>query len=492
MRDFKERFLNRLILFVYQMITALYAFVIWGYLCIRAIKQPAYLRFWRERLGWVVFAKENYLVKDQVEIFWIHAVSVGEARSIKPLIDLLLSEKLSLKIVLTHHTPTARSITQEWTKQWPNRLFVRYSPYDLKTGYRIFLHQIQKIGQLKACLLIENQVWPNLTYFMSQQQIPVWVINGRYSEKSFVKTKKFPVLWRLAQMTFDKITWVGAQSKQDAQRFSDLGAQRVQVMRNLKFDISVNTAQMESGNQVRQYLWSLVWQRVWLLASSREGEEAALLKAYQHFLEQQQGEMSHLLVIVPRHPQRFKQVAQEIEQAGFVCVRASSLNLADKEKQWDLLCQVLDKAIGSAQAIKKPLVLLGDDLGRMAFWYAVSDAVMMGGTWGRFGGQNLIEPLQQGKPVWMGVHTENFEEVSDRAVEAGVAYRITEGFVQRGDIDDLSRPFFNALIKMDETLKQWDQNPKRWLWVRENTMEFAEKQKGGTVRLARVLQQLIK
>lgn len=482
---------QRLVWMFYQCLVRCYVVCIWLYLLFRSIKQPEYRRFWNERMGRVVWRQWQENQQDQAKplketqhnnpttpVIWIHAVSVGEARSVKPLIDHLLETLLDLTIVLTHHTPTARQISQDWVAQHRGRLRVCYAPYDTMAGYRRWLSSLHVLGVLRACILIENQVWPNLTRYLKQQKVPVLVVNGRCSKRSFQKlmqSKWLGWLRRLAKLTFSNITWIGAQSKDDAQRFLDLGANRVQVMRNLKFDIEPNLTQIKQGQSVRQLWREQGIAQVCVLASSREGEELAFLKAYRRWLDalnsQKRQTNQMLSVIVPRHPERFDEIANIIESQGFVLYRASDIS-------WQTF-HAFDQS-------DQPVVILGDDMGRMAFWYALADAVLMGGSWEKFGGQNLIEPLQQGTPVWLGVHTFNFAEVSRRAVEAGVA------FVCDGKTDDSPQrsqsehALFQALCDIQTqqgAIKNGDYQAR--------SAHFVEQYKGGSKRLVKVIRLIL-
>jgi 3-deoxy-D-manno-octulosonic-acid transferase len=212
------------------------------------------------------------------------------------------------------------------------------------------------------------------------------------------------------------------------------------------------------------------------LASSREGEELAFLKAYRRWLDHLNSQTNPtnptnpmLSVIVPRHPERFDEIANLIESQGFVLHRASQVD-------WNVF--------QCFHQIDKPVVILGDDMGRMAFWYALSDVVLMGGSWENFGGQNLIEPLQQGKPVWLGLHTHNFSEVSRKASEAGVVFvcGLSEGqFEQNGTEYNSEQAMFEAIGQIAQNRLLLDPA------YQAKVARFIDLYKGGTKRLVKVI-----
>jgi 3-deoxy-D-manno-octulosonic-acid transferase len=241
-------------------------------------------------------------------------------------------------------------------------------------------------------LLMETELWPNLIHACRQRGIPLYLVNARLSEKSYARYRRFPELTRAS---LGELTAIAAQTADDAQRLTSLGAGNMSVTGNVKFDIEPPAAQLALGRSWRER-YGLV-RPVVLAASTREGEEAMLLANF-HKLDVP----SVLLIIVPRHPQRFDEVAALIERNGLRSQRRSVDAPVDPETR----------------------VLLGDSMGEMFAYYAACDVAFIGGSLLPFGGQNLIEACATGKPVLFGPHTYNFSEAAGSAVAAGAALRV--------------------------------------------------------------------
>ena len=352
----------------------------------RGRREPGYRQHIGERLS-------LQLPEIAAPVIWIHAVSVGETRAAEPLIKALLQTYPSHSILLTHMTPTGRATGRMLFAHQP-RIVQAYLPYDTLLMTRRFLAHIKP----SVCILIETEVWPALIAACARAHVGVALVNARLSERSFRRAQRFAALLGAAAM---RITLVAAQTKEDAQRLQLLGAQQVQVTGSLKFDVEPPLEKIQAGLALRQQIGA---RPVLLCASTRDGEEALILSAYQRCKTTLPQDI--LLVIVPRHPQRFDEVAQIAQAHGWSLARRSQL--------------------AGAPLSSDIQILLGDSMGEMFAYYAACDAAFIGGSLVQLGGQNLIEACACGKPVLIGPGTFNFEASSEAAVAAGAALRIVD------------------------------------------------------------------
>lgn len=345
----------------------------------RARKQPEYLQHVGERFG-------TYAIATDRPVIWLHAVSVGETRACAPLVDALLARYPDHAILLTHMTPTGRATGEAL---FGERVLRAYLPYDYPFAVRRFLRHFRP----RIALFMETELWPNLVADCRRAHVPVFLINARLSEKSARRYARFP---RLAAGMFGGLTQALAQTEADAARLRQLGAQHVAVTGNLKFDVTPPDDAPHAAQALRARFGA---RPVLLAASTREGEEALLLDALR------QGAIPGLLlVIVPRHPQRFDEVAALIEKRGLEFQR---------------------KSAGGDIAAETPIVL-GDSMGEMFSYYGASDAAYVGGSLLPYGGQNLIEACAMGVPVLIGPHTFNFAQATADAIAAGAARRVRD------------------------------------------------------------------
>ena len=347
------------------------------YLLWRSRRQPAYRSHWAERFG---FAR--YPPHVRLPVIWIHAVSLGETRAAEPLIAGLAQRFPSATILLTHMTPTGRAAGADVVARWPGRVLQAYLPYDLPFAVRRFMRAFRPV--LGVCM--ETETWPNLLAVASEQRVPVVLVNARLSDRSYQLSRRYATLMR---ETAARFALVLAQSEADAARMRAAGAAQVEVLGNLKFDFTPDEALVAQGQRWRLALGE---RPVWLWASTREGEEALLLAALS-------SPASATLIIVPRHPQRFDDVARLIRAQGVRWSRRSEQPFAAAD------------------------VILGDSIGEMALYYAACDVAFIGGSLARLGGQNLIEACAVGTPVVVGPHTFNFEQATSDAIDAGAAVR---------------------------------------------------------------------
>ncbi|HQR78068.1 MAG TPA: lipid IV(A) 3-deoxy-D-manno-octulosonic acid transferase [Burkholderiaceae bacterium] len=361
------------------------------YLLWRSRRQPAYRAHWGERFGWA-----RYTVPRDRHVIWIHAVSVGETRAAEPLISALAQRFPQHGFLLTHMTPTGRATGVELAARWPGRVTQAYLPYDMPFAVRRLLRTYAPVVGLG----METETWPNLLAEARAAQLPMVLVNARLSERSFAKAQKLPRLMREAAQSFATVL---AQTEADAERMRAVGARQVVVIGNLKFDFTPDPSLVERGRAFRAAVGS---RTVLLFATTREGEEAMLLDALAGDADPSLREA--LVIIVPRHPQRFDDVARLIEARGRPVLRRSAV--AD----WSA-------AAGSTDAVT---VLLGDSMGEMAMYYASASVAFVGGSLLPLGGHNLIEACGVGVPVVVGPHTFNFAQATDDAIGAGAEVRV--------------------------------------------------------------------
>jgi 3-deoxy-D-manno-octulosonic-acid transferase len=344
----------------------------------RARRQPAYLAHLAERFGRPTGQRSG-------PVIWVHAVSVGETRAAAGLVRTLLSRYPRHRILLTHMTPTGRDTGAELFGA-EARVLRAYLPYDLPWAATAFLARVRPdLG-----LIMETEVWPNLFAACARAGIPLALVNARLSARS---ARGYRRIGRLARQALGRLRLVAAQTREDAQRLAALGARQVQVTGNIKFDASPPPAQLALGDDFRGLAGG---RRVLLAASTREGEEALLLDAFAG-----RAGPEVLLVLVPRHPQRFDAVAQ--------LVQARDLPLQRRSEGTPLRPQTR--------------VWLGDSMGEMFAYYRAADVALIGGSWLPYGGQNLIEACAVGCPVVVGPHTFNFAQVAEEACALGAAVR---------------------------------------------------------------------
>ncbi len=367
-------------------------------LWLRGRKEPGYRQHWGERLGFYGRASGTAASTASATgpVLWVHAVSVGETRAAEPLVDALLAEYPHSRIILTHMTPTGRATGKALFAKHGERLLQSYLPYDTGSMVSRFIRHFRPA----VCILMETEVWPNLIAVCGAKGVPVVLANALLSERSLRKATR---LGSLLTNAARGITLVAAQTEADAQRVRSLGVQRVEVTGSIKFDVIVPAAALAVGASLRAAIGE---RPVLLCASTREGEEDLILQAYMSARSALPPEI--LLLIVPRHPQRFDEVEQMIAARGLVVERRSKLALDGG---------VMPHSVD---------VLLGDSMGEMFAYYAACDVAFVGGSLQPLGGQNLIEPAALGKPVLIGQHTFNFELVTEDALAAGGAQRITD------------------------------------------------------------------
>lgn len=357
----------------------------------RALKQPEYLHHIAERFG-------IYAGHVDKPIIWLHAVSVGETRAAQSIVARLREAFPNHRILLTHTTPTGRATSEQL---YGNEVLRVYLPYDFPFAVNKFLRQFKP----QFGILMETEIWFNLIQACCKADVPLLLLNARMSEKSAHNYARFASLTRNA---LQSLAAVAAQSPDDAARLSSLGAKNISVTGNLKFDIVPPPAMLELGIKMREQFGTN--RKVFLAASTRDGEEALLLDALEHVRIP-----GMLLLFVPRHPQRFAQVAALLAQRGISFMRRSKMGPAGNQLS------------GSGQnhmVAAETQAVLGDSMGEMLAYYASADLAFVGGSLLPYGGQNLIEACAAGTPVLVGPFTHNFAEATRHAISAGAAVQV--------------------------------------------------------------------
>jgi 3-deoxy-D-manno-octulosonic-acid transferase len=426
----------RLRRFIYTSTMYLLTPVILYRLAIRGLRYPEYFARWRERFGFF----PNTGVRDSV---WIHAVSLGEVNAAMPLIDALMQRYQNTPFVITTVTPTG---SERVRRVYGDRVFNVYLPYDLPASIRRFLDRVRP----RLAVVMETEIWPNLFFECHARRIPLIVANARLSEKSL---RGYGPVRPLARSALASARYIAAQSLTDAGRLRDLGAEpeRLGVFGNLKYDMTVPQELQEQARAMRTD-WG---QRrpVWIAASTHEGEEMPVLNAHAAVLRRFP---DALLIFVPRHPERFKPVAQECRGFGFVTRTRSE----DGNAAVDTQCFVVDS------------------LGELLRFYAAADVAFVGGSLVPIGGHNILEPAALSVPVIVGPQTFNFVEITASLIEADAALRIND-----------AEMLGEAVIKLlaDPALRQRVGTAARAAFEREQggvmrTVEVVEKVLGGDGR----------
>ena len=416
----------------------------------RGRKDPGYRQAIAQRFGFGLHLRPGAI--------WIHAVSVGETRAAQPLIEAYLQAGKS--ILLTCMTPNGRrtgaaifadAITQGNLQQV-------YLPYDLCWSVERFL----KVAKPEMGLFMETEAWPTIVFRAAEIKLPVFLINARLSERSARRVARFG---NAGRALFQAFAGILAQTELDAGRYQALGVRHCEVVGNLKFDVVLDPILVEHGLAWHAHLEKNN-RRMVCAASTREGEEAIILEAWQAVLQMHADQSNlistpqqPLLCIVPRHPERFAEVAELIRTSGLTVLRRSEFNLgtADLHKLADPIAAVV----------------LGDSMGEMPMYYSASDLVVMGGSLMPLGGQNLIEACAAGCPVVLGEHTFNFQQASQDAIDCGAAIRV-EG---SGSLSTALAAAMNRILQDQQQRQE----------MREAALRYAATYRGATTRIMAAL-----
>lgn len=360
----------------------------------RGREEAGYLQAIEERFGYYTQAST------EGGYVWVHAVSLGETHAAGVLLQVLRAAQPGIRVLLTHGTATGRaqgvSLLQDGDVQV-------WQPWDTPAAVQRFL------VHFKPCvgIILETELWPNWVAQCNKANVPLLLVNARMSEKSMHQAQR--LAW-LSRPAYQGLSTVLAQTQADADRLQTLGAKVDAVLGNLKFDAKPDASQLAQA-----HAWKETLNRpVVLLTSSREGEEAMWLDTLQALKDIPRDHQDHIhavhWLLVPRHPQRFDEVAALMVERGWKVSRRS---------QW------VDGPVAD-NSVDANTLWLGDSLGEMALYYGLSDAALLGGSFAPLGGQNLIESTACGCPVIMGPHTFNFAEAAQLAEDAGAALRVED------------------------------------------------------------------
>jgi len=385
--------------FIYSLIFTLLLPFILIRLLIRARKAPAYGERWLERFG--IFTKPNFVqVKKAI---WFHTVSVGEFIAAVPLIEQVMAADLDRPIVITTTTPTgSEQVKKRFKSELGQRVFHVYLPYDLPWFLNAFLRRLNP----QLLVILETELWPNLIHSCHKHGTRVLVANARLSEKS---AKGYAKLAKLSAQMLSQIDCLAVQNETDGQRFVAVGmpVDNMTVTGSIKFDITIKDELLQSGKN-----WREQWgpkRKVIMVASTHQGEDEIALKAFGELLtEPSMDTQTPLLIVVPRHPERFDDVANLIEKQGLRLVRRSVLSSSE---QADL---------------KSSQVLLVDSMGELMQFLAASDVCVMGGSFVENGGHNPLEPAALQVPIIMGPSQFNFALICQQLEEAGGLLTVQE------------------------------------------------------------------
>ncbi|WP_293646672.1 lipid IV(A) 3-deoxy-D-manno-octulosonic acid transferase [Thiolapillus sp.] len=392
----------------------------------RSSKSPEYGKRWGERMGF-------FSGKPAPGGVWIHAVSVGEVQAIEPLVKHLLQHWPALSLTITTSTPTG---SERVRLLFGQDVFHVYYPYDLPAAVRCFLDRIQP----RLLVMVETEIWPNMLRLCRERQVPTLLTNGRLSARS---ARRYGYLSKFSRRVFGMIDAVAAQSEADVRRFIDLGVpqDRVRVTGSIKFDMRIPASVQEQTQVVRR-----VWgdRPVCVAASTHEGEEELVLAAHRKILAQIP---SALLVLVPRHPERFERVAMLVQRLGFSLLRRSSERACDQRTQ----------------------VFLGDTMGELPVFLGVADVAFIGGSLVKVGGHNMLEAAAQGVPVLFGPHVFNFSAIARLLRDQGAGVMVQ-------DIEELS-----------EQVAAWLQDASERSRVGEHGRQAVEQNRGALQHLVNMV-----
>ncbi|HWH85556.1 MAG TPA: lipid IV(A) 3-deoxy-D-manno-octulosonic acid transferase [Pseudomonas sp.] len=356
-------------------------------LWLRARKAPAYAKRIGERFTYGMPTLQPGGI-------WVHAVSVGESIAAAPMIRALLQRYPTLPITVTCMTPTGSERIQALFANEP-RVQHCYLPYDLPFAAARFLDRVQP----RLAVIMETELWPNHIHQCAARGIPVALANGRLSERS---AKGYGRFSKLTAPMLAEMSLLAVQTEAEAQRFRDLGArpETVEVTGSIKFDLSIDPQLLQRAAELRSQ-WQAQERPVWIAASTHEGEDEVVLDAHRRLLT------SHpdaLLILVPRHPERFNSVFDLCRREGFATLRRST----------------------GANVDAQTSVLLGDTMGELLFLYALADSAFVGGSLVPNGGHNLLEPAALAKPVLSGPHLFNFLDIAAQLREAGALAEVDD------------------------------------------------------------------
>lgn len=365
--------------FAYSLIFSLLAPFLWLRLFWKSLKAPAYRLRWQERFGF--YDKEH-----NRNIVWFHAVSVGEAEALFPLIDYIQNRHPQVKILITTTTPTGSARVKAVLNERVDHV---YLPYDIPYCIDRFMRHFKP----KLAVVVETEIWPNLFTGCKRRNIPLYLINARLSEKSL---RNYQKIRRFIQSVLSQTTLIACQTRDDAERFQALGAFEEHVVStgNIKFDRTLTQEAYETGQQLKHQQFAEF--AVWLAASTHKGEEELLIGVFQNLKPLFP---NLLLAIAPRHPERFAEVKNLCEKNNLKVITRSSRQVCGKGSD----------------------IFLIDTMGELGLFYLVSDVAFVGGSLVPIGGHNVLEAVTAGTPAVFGPHMANFRLIAQGLLEKNAA-----------------------------------------------------------------------
>ncbi|MFK5891680.1 MAG: 3-deoxy-D-manno-octulosonic acid transferase [Pseudomonadota bacterium] len=428
--------------YLYNFIFYLFLPFLFIRLWLKQNKTKAYQKFpqdgrWKERLGFI--SGFNFTVQP----IWIHSVSVGEFIAVLPLVNLLLKQHSNIPIIITTTTQTGSDLV---LKTLGNKVFHSYIPWDLPDVMARFYKKIKP----RAALIMETEIWPNLLFQANKKAIPIFLINARMSDKSFKSYKKIAGFTQTMMTYFSHVC---VQNKADLKRFIALGLlpRQISITGNIKFDLTINTDLIEKSKQMKKQLqWLNEGQQqiILMISSTHAGEDELMLNLYKQ-LKQNYPQLK--LILVPRHPERFKQVlllAKKILANKELAIKTSQQN----NQRIIARTSITDSFINSKQKNTYD-VLIGDSLGEMILYYSMADIVIMGGTFIEHGGHNILEPAILSKPIFYGDSMYNFATINSLFLAAKAS-------VQVKNINELNEKL-NVFLDNPQDLEQLGINAKQ-------------------------------
>ena len=467
-----ERFLPML-LTLYRTAMALARPLLMRKLRRRGAQEPLYLHAVHQRFAEYTPEESQAAAAHAGEWVWLHAVSLGETRAAAVLLQALREARPGMRLLLTNGTATGR---QEGEKLLQSGDLQVWMPWDSRAATRRFVETFRpRLG-----LLMETEIWPEILAACDAADIPVVLANARMSDKTLRQSLRFA---SLARRIYGLLQVAYAQTAGDAGRLQQLGVPEIVVTGNLKFDARPDPRQLALGHRLRSErdaAMSAAGQKptpVLMLASSREGEEQLWIDALAALPAEQR--LAAQWLLVPRHPQRFDEIAALLEQAGWKVRRRSAWGVTDgnpgapagTEASQPSKALALPVSVGNDAT---PTVWLGDSMGEMVFYYALADLALMGGSFAPLGGQNLIEACACGCPVLLGPHTFNFAEASEQAIEAGAALRcegMAEAVKQALELGEVCKNGMSATDKLSR--------------MEVAALEFSQRHQGAAQRIVR-------
>lgn len=406
--------------YIYSILLYLVAPLVPFYLKKRGKKNKEYNKHWNERFG------VRLVNKSLKPIIWIHAVSVGETRAIAHIVELLQTNYPQYQVLITNMTPTGRMTA----KALYSDVIHHYVPYDLPSAVISFY----KTFKPKICLIAETEIWPNLIHYASKYQVPVFLINARLSNKSFTAYNRVKFL---IKPILNQFTGILCQDQNSQNNFLSLGySGNTSVIGNTKFDFVPDHKQIELANKLKKGISN---KKVVIFASTRDCEEDMFIPHLKN--------KEYLVIIVPRHLERFKLVEQMLINHKITYVKRSDNTPITNDTQ----------------------VFLGNSMGEMFMYYQISDIAIMGGSFGNFGSQNLIEPILLNKPVIFGPSTFNFTQIARDVINDGCGIQVNNSI--------------ECLDVIDRLL--WDDT--KYNQLKNNCKTFAIKYTGASERVVNMI-----